>query len=46
MTLTPPDPRAAMVVANVSGGKQFELFDTEPDPGCLRWGLCEVPDDD
>lgn len=28
------------------GGKQFELFDTEPDPGCLRWGLCEVPDDD
>lgn len=24
------------------GGRQFELFDTEPDKGCLRWGLCET----
>lgn len=23
------------------GGRQLELFDTEPDRGCLRWGLCE-----
>jgi 3'-phosphoadenosine 5'-phosphosulfate sulfotransferase (PAPS reductase)/FAD synthetase len=23
------------------GGRQYELFDTEPERGCLRWGLCE-----
>ena len=23
------------------GGKQYELFDTDPDRGCLRWGLCD-----
>lgn len=27
------------------GGNQFELFDsTDPDEGCVRWGLCEVPE--
>lgn len=23
------------------GGKQVELFDADPDAGCMRWGLCE-----
>lgn len=26
------------------GGRQFELFDEEPEPGCLRWGICERPE--
>lgn len=25
------------------GGKQFELFDPDPDAGCVRWGMCEHP---
>jgi 3'-phosphoadenosine 5'-phosphosulfate sulfotransferase (PAPS reductase)/FAD synthetase len=24
------------------GGKQIELFDRDPDKGCMRWGLCET----
>lgn len=24
------------------GGKKEELFDTDPDKGCLRWGLCDT----
>lgn len=27
------------------GGHQFDLFDTtDPDEGCVRWGLCGVPE--
>lgn len=26
------------------GGRQYELFDTDPERGCLRWGLCERPE--
>lgn len=26
------------------GGRHFELFESDPDPGCLRWGICERPE--
>jgi len=26
------------------GGHQVELFDLDPDKGCLRWGLCDTGD--
>lgn len=25
------------------GGRQFELFEPDPDAGCVRWGMCEHP---
>jgi 3'-phosphoadenosine 5'-phosphosulfate sulfotransferase (PAPS reductase)/FAD synthetase len=25
------------------GGRQFELFEPDPDAGCMRWGMCEHP---
>ena len=28
------------------GGKQYELFDPDPDAGCMRWGMCEHPKED
>lgn len=29
------------------GGRQFTLFDvSDPDEGCVRWGMCEHPDGD
>ena len=29
-----------------SGGRQFELFAPETEPGCMRWGLCETDEAD
>jgi 3'-phosphoadenosine 5'-phosphosulfate sulfotransferase (PAPS reductase)/FAD synthetase len=27
------------------GGKQYSLFEQPPRGGCMRWGLCEMPED-
>jgi len=37
-----PIDEAVMWSRTARGGHQVELFDTDPDRGCLRWGLCET----
>lgn len=27
------------------GGRQFPLFNMQPEGGCFQWGLCDLPDD-
>lgn len=45
-----PTPIASVVEwsRTAHGGRQFELFAPDEEPGCVRWGLCETPgaDDD
>ena len=36
-----PIDEAAEWARTSHGGRQIELFDTDPDRGCLRWGLCD-----
>jgi 3'-phosphoadenosine 5'-phosphosulfate sulfotransferase (PAPS reductase)/FAD synthetase len=39
-----PIDEAVLWASTAHGGRQMLLLDTEP-PGCVRWGLCEAPDD-
>lgn len=37
---------AAMWSRTARGGRQYELFAPETEPGCVRWGLCESMQND